>query len=378
MQVMTPRTSGGLENSFPMLTYEPSHMVPMPSWMQSMNVPLLEFPVPDMPVPELSVPEVLVPEVSQAPATTELPTVNVVEQATPLMLVRPNLYAKLEGLNGGGSIYDRAVMKCTMGMLETGELKLGGTLCLRTSGNAGRSLLHVREKLAKRGIDIKVKLFMTRRYLTRDRRGCSSWRQGLAIHSMPHAGKMSHLLRGLDSRFMDLSELMGKLVEKHSWSTLDLHHDVNSLHAHQSTAEELMNQLPFVTDVVCTTGTGGTASGLRKYLPAHVNVHARPAKPGEMDGITDVRCFSNFCDASLLKGFATRFFDKKECIDNQKELQAVYNIKAGESSGAAYGLAKDILKENPRAQVVFICPDGQASKDTLYQSQISGVSNGEP
>jgi len=378
MQNMTQRTSGGLENSFPMLTFEPSHMVPMPNWMHNMNVPLPEFPVQEMPMPEMPVPEIKVPEVSQAPATTQLPTVNVTTQATPLMLVRPNLYAKLEGLNAGGSIYDRAVMKCTMGMLETGELKPGGTLCLHTSGNAGRSLLEVQKKLAKSGIDIKVKLFMTRRYLTRDRRGSSSWRQGLAIHSMPHAGKMSQFLSGLASRFMGLSELMENMVEKHSWSTLDLHQDVNSMHAHQSTAEELMNQLPFVTDVVCTTGTGGTASGLRKYLPAHVNVHARPAKGGEIDGITDVRTFSNFCDTSLLKGFASNFFDKKTCIRDQKELKVSYNIKAGESSGAAYGLAKDILKENPNAQVVFICADGQTSKETLYQSQITGVSSGEP
>jgi len=304
--------------------------------------------------------------------------VNLAKEATPLMLVRQNLYAKLEGFNTGGSIYDRAVMQCTMAMLENGNLKPGGTLMLRTSGNAGRSLLQAQEKLAKSGIDIKVKLFMPRRYLTRDRRGCASWRDGLSIHSMPHAGKTSHFLRGLDSQFMECSEVMDKLAKEHGWSTLDLHSDVNSLHAHQSTAEELMNQLPFVTDVVCTTATGGTASGLRKYLPAHVNVHSRPGKPGEVDGISDVRLYNNFCDTSLLKGFENKFFDKRECVGNQKELQVDYNITAGESSGAAYGLAKDILKENPKAQVVFICPDGQTSKETLYQSQINGISNGEP
>merc|ERR1719453_798621 len=91
---------------------------------------------------------------------------SVSKQATPMMQVQPNLYAKLEGFHAGGSIKDRAVMECTMGMLKNGKLKPGDTLCVSTSGNAGRSLLHVQKNLAAQGIEIKVKIFMPRRYLT--------------------------------------------------------------------------------------------------------------------------------------------------------------------------------------------------------------------
>merc|ERR1719353_1621783 len=79
------------------------------------------------------------------------------QQLTPLMQVEPNLHAKLEGVNAGGSIKDRAVMQCTMGMLESGKLKPGDTLAVCTSGNAGRSLLHVQDMLRKSGTSINVK-----------------------------------------------------------------------------------------------------------------------------------------------------------------------------------------------------------------------------
>lgn len=161
-----------------------------------------------------------------------------------------------------------------------------------------------------------------------------------------------------------------ELAKEHGWAILDQHFDINSMHAHQSTAEEIFKQLPTITDVVCTTGTGGTAAGLRKYLPAHVNVHARPAKPGAIDGITDVRRYDNFCDVGLLEGFEDNFFDKTESVETQKELKTFYNITAGESSGAAFALAKEISSKNPKAHVVFIAADGYTSQDTLSRSQI--------
>jgi len=291
----------------------------------------------------------------------------------------------LEGFHAGGSIKDRAVMECTMGMLKNGKLKPGDTLCLCTSGNAGRSLLHVQETLAEQGIDIKIKIFMPKRYLTRDVPSAIAEIEGVetvkgnrdsSFYSIPHPGEMSRFLHGLDAEFMDCQHMMLDLAKEHGWAILDQHFDINSLHAHESTANELIQQLPNITDVVCTTGTGGTASGLRKYLPAHVAVHARPAKPGDIDGITDVRRYSNFCDTELLAGFGDNFFCKNESVDHQKELQTHYNITAGESSGAAFALAKEILDKNPMAQVVFIAADGHTEEATLYQTQV--VNHAQP
>lgn len=301
-----------------------------------------------------------------------LPTTSAPKVATPLLQIKPNLYAKLEGFNAGGSIKDRAVMQCTLGMLKDGKLKPGDTLAVATSGNAGRSLLHVQEMLKQRGIKIDVKIFMPSRYLSRDVPTVIAETGGVetvvgdrdsSFYVSPSkAGEATRFLHGLDGEFMECQQKMSVLAEEHGWVLLDQHYDVNSLHAHESTAEEIMQQLPSVTDVVCTTGTGGTASGLRKYLPAHVAVHARPGKPGAIDGITDVRRYSNFCDPDLLEGYTNNFFDASDSTANQNELKTLHSITAGQSSGAAYALAKEILSANPNAHVAFICADGNLSK----------------
>merc|ERR1719162_569382 len=357
-------------------------MVPMANSYNEMPFPMPMFP---MPVAKKATPFPM--PLQQRPAVAKVPTNSAEEAArptTPLMQLEAGLFAKMEGFHAGGSIKDRAVMQCTEGMLKNGKLKPGDTLCVSTSGNAGRSLLHVQKKLAAKGIEIKVKIFMPKRYLTRDVPSAIAETEGVdtvhgnrhsSFYAIPHDGEMSRFLHGLDGEFMDCQEMMVALAKEHGWAILDQHFDINSLHAHESTADELMKQLPSITDVVCTTGTGGTASGLRHYLPSHVNVHARPAKPGAIDGITDVRRYSNFCDVNLLEGFGNNFFDKDESVDHQKELLSDYNITAGESSGAAFALAKEIVAKNPSAQVVFIAADGHTNEATLSESQV--VSNAQ-
>ena len=72
-----------------------------------------------------------------------------------------------------------------------------------------------------------------------------------------------------------MAEAKGFAAEE-GWRVLDQHYDDNGLLAHEATVRELMRDCPGVTDVVCTTGTGATAAGLRRFLPEHIRVHARP------------------------------------------------------------------------------------------------------
>ena len=95
------------------------------------------------------------------------------------------------------------------------------------------------------------------------------------------------------------------MVKEHKWRLVDQHHDVSGMYAHASTALELLCQHPDLTDVVCATGTGATAAGLRNYLPASVNVHSRPANSGTVGGLTDINRYDNFCDANSLVGYNT-------------------------------------------------------------------------
>lgn len=292
------------------------------------------------------------------PVVHSSPTTSV---ATPLMQVEHNVFAKRESINA-------AMMQFTMGLLESGKLKRGGTLCVCTSGKAGRALLDVQQQLDARGIEIQVKIFMPHSYLSRDVPSTIANTEGMVtvrgdrespFYVIPHLGELSRFLHGLDGEFKEVREKMNQLAEEHGWATLDEHFDTDNVVAYKSTADEIMRQLPSVTDVVCTTGADDAAEGLCQYLPAHVNVHARPTNPNCVDGIKPMH--HNLCQTSLLQDFQRR----------SKEQYLV-------TAGASYSLAKKIAERNPEAHVVFICAEGITTKASSYSSQVVGYSEGEP
>ena len=153
------------------------------------------------------------------------------------------------------------------------------------------------------------------------------------------------------------------------WNMLEQHSDANSIEGHRSTATEIMQQIPGVTDVVCSTGTGATAAGLRAFLPENVKVHARPAISGSIDGLSDVNRYNNFCDTSKLENYNECVFDKDTAVANTQELQEAYGIVAGPSSGACWWLAKSILERDPSKKVATICADGSLPPSAFRERQ---------
>lgn len=282
---------------------------------------------------------------------------------SPLLQLERNLHAKLEGSHSGGSIKDRAVSFCVHGMLMRGELRLGGTLALCTSGSAGVSLLLAQRKLLERGVFFNVKIFMPASYVARPIPQKIATAPGVVIESEVAAGSPSiaSTLCPYDGDFVSTLAHMKDLASKHGWAILDQHYDVGGVLAHESTSEELMAQLPSLTDVVCATGTGATAAGLRKFLPSHVNVHSRPAVSGTLDGCTDVRRYNNFCDPGCLEGYDSKFFCPEEAEEHQRKLGDRYGVECGPSSGACFALARQIASEHSTTSVAFICADGRLS-----------------
>jgi enamine deaminase RidA (YjgF/YER057c/UK114 family) len=130
--------------------------------------------------------------------------------------------------------------------------------------------------------------------------------------------------------------------------------------AHQTTAMELVEQLPGLTDVVCATGTGATAAGLRAFLPEHITVHSRASESGVIDGLSNIRRYDNFCDAGTLAGYDEGVFDADKSKDMQRQLLARHGLAVGPSTGATGYLAMEIKKktQNPDAVVAFISACG--------------------
>jgi cysteine synthase len=291
---------------------------------------------------------------------------------TPLMSLGAGFHAKLEGAQEGGSVKDRAVTKCVYGMLRNGLLQPGGTLALCTSGSAGVSLLRAQKLLREQGVHINVKIFMPESYVAKPVPQKIVATEGVVVERSEADELNTRTLCPFDGDFVSSLAHMKQLAQDNGWAILDQHYDVNSMMAHESTAVEIMRQCPNVTDVVCTTGTGGTAAGLREFLPNHVTVHARPAVSGTLDGCTDVRRYNNFCDPELLEGYTTEFFCPEEAKEHAAELQQKFQIATGPSGGAAYALAKKVKAAKPEAVIAFICADGQHQPPASFQLGMKG------
>mmetsp|Transcript_635 Transcript_635/g.844 ORF Transcript_635/g.844 Transcript_635/m.844 type:complete len:888 (+) Transcript_635:131-2794(+) len=288
---------------------------------------------------------------------------------TPLIKVENNIWAKLEGHNPGGSVKDRTLTSIVFSMFREGKLAVkGDTLVLVTSGSAGASLVAMSEALkAVPDLDLNVVVVMPKAYAHKPvpaeiiampcTRVFDCDPNGL-IETIANGSTGTNVLL-MEGVFMDVLAETKTIAAGQNWKMLDQHFDNNSMDGHRSTALELVEQFPGVTDVICATGTGATAAGLVKHLPARVKVHSRPALSGSIDGLSDVNRYGNFCDTTKLKGYDTCIFDATVANNTLAWLKSAYNVDAGPSSGACYWLAKEIRDENPNAQIVFICADGK-------------------
>jgi cystathionine beta-synthase len=170
--------------------------------------------------------------------------------------VPPPIYAKLENLNPGGSIKDRVGLYIVQQAEKRGELKPGGTVVEATSGNTGVGL----------AIAAALKGYKT-------------------IFVMPD--KMSNekisLLRAYGAKVVitptavppddprSYYEVAKRFARETPNAVLaNQYHNPDNPKTHElSTAPEIWEQTDGqVTDVVIGMGTGGTISGIGRYLKA--------------------------------------------------------------------------------------------------------------
>jgi cystathionine beta-synthase len=168
--------------------------------------------------------------------------------------VQVPIYAKLENLNPGGSIKDRVGLNIIEGAEQRGELKPGGTVVEATSGNTGLGL----------AIASTLKGYKT-------------------IFVMPD--KMSNekiqLLRAFGAKVVitptavapDDPRSYYEVAKKFARETpnailANQYHNLDNPKTHElTTGPEIWDQTDGkVTDVIIGMGTGGTISGIGRYL----------------------------------------------------------------------------------------------------------------
>jgi cysteine synthase len=306
---------------------------------------------------------------------------------TPVVEIEPGIHAKLEGVNPSGSHKDRALTALFLNHFVTGTLKPSGlSISIVTSGSAGRSLAEFHKAISKinHDFDVHLNIIIPLAYIDKpgpasivQMEGVRIYRNGLdefifrTRNIKRKKGSINLIFE--DSTFQETLSRAGAAAKENNWIVADQHNDASGLHAHASTARELESQVPGLTDVICTTGTGATAAGLTTYLSPDIRVHSRPAMSGTIEGLTDIRHYANYCDSDQLVGYGKGFFLEDDATECQDTLLSNYDIQAGPSSGSCFWLAKKIKEEYPDKKLAIICADGVLRKKTAVLRRNMGT-----
>jgi len=162
-----------------------------------------------------------------------------------------DVYAKLEFLNPGGSVKDRAALGMILDAERRGLLKPGSTILEATAGNTGVGLALVG---VNRGY--KVILFVPEGFAEEK---CILMRGfGATVIRTPEAEGMSGAIR---RALAAAKEIPG------AFTALQFDNQANPQYHHDTTAVELWEQMEGHVDAfVSGIGTGGTFSGIARFL----------------------------------------------------------------------------------------------------------------
>ncbi len=282
--------------------------------------------------------------------------------------VKPNIYAKCEFFNPGGSVKDRI----SMSMIEKAEqesiINKDTVIVEPTSGNTGIGLAMV---CAAKG----YKLILTMpESMTVERRAILQ-AFGAEIILTPASGGM----KGAIAKAEELSKEKGNIFIPQQFKNL-----ANPEIHRKTTAKEIFNDLAGQVDAfVAGVGTGGTITGVGEILKdrvgARLKVYAVEPKgsPVLSGGDPGPHKIQGIGAGFIPEVLNTSIYDKviqveyEDAIDTARKLTKMEGIFAGISSGAnawaaIFEASKDFDKNE---NIVFIvCDTGERYLSTeLYQ-----------
>jgi cystathionine beta-synthase len=277
--------------------------------------------------------------------------------------LRPQIVAKLETFNPGGSIKDRVAVALIEAAERDGLLRPGGTIVEPTSGNTGTGLAIAARLRGYRVIAVmpdkmsREKIDLLRAY---------GAEVVVAPTDVPPDSPQSYY------RVADrlTEEIPGAFQPNQYFNP------ANPQAHYDSTGPELWAQTAGqITHLVAGVGTGGTITGTARYLrerrPDLVVVGADPEGSIYSGGEDNVRPYlvegvgEDFWPATFDRTVVDRWItvSDRDAFLTTRRLAQLEGILAGGSGGlalhAALRLAEDV--EDPAAMIVVVLPDGGRS-----------------
>jgi cysteine synthase A len=264
-----------------------------------------------------------------------------------------NVFAKLEYLNPGGSVKDRAAIGIIQRAEQQGRLKAGGMIVEATAGNTGIGLALIG---VNRGY--KVALFVPERF-------------------SEEKVKIMQALGASVTRTPDDQGMLGAIKQAQefaaqtpgSFMALQFDNPSNPEYHFQTTAEEIFEQMESNLDaIVIGSGTAGTFTGVARYMKKKLPrvlafavetegsiLGGGPPGKHKVEGIGASFIPKNFdrsvCDEVLM-------VSDKDAFDTVNALAAKEGVLSGSSGGASVFAAMQIAQRlGAGKRVVTMIPD---------------------
>jgi cysteine synthase len=253
------------------------------------------------------------------------------------------VYAKLEYLNPGGSVKDRAAIGIIRRAERDGLLRPGSTIVEATAGNTGigLALICVPERFSAEKVKIMEAL-------------------GAQVFRTPDA-------EGMQGAIKRAKEIVASIPG--AFMAGQFENLANPEFHHETTAQEIFDQMQGQLDaIVIGIGTGGTFSGVARFmkerLPNVLCVAVETQGSILQGGAPGQHKVEGIGVSFIPKTFDGKYADEIVMVHDEpafamvRELARKEGVLAGSSGGANVAAAVQIAKKlGPGKRVVTMCPD---------------------
>lgn len=270
--------------------------------------------------------------------------------------LKADVLAKLEYFNPAGSVKDRIAKEMIQDALEKGLINENTTLIEPTSGNTGIGLSAVATAL-----NLKIIITMPETMSVERRNLMKAY--GAELVLTPGS-------EGMKGAIAKAKELASQI--ENSFIPGQFENPANPTAHYKTTGPEIYEQTEGKVDIfVAGVGTGGTISGIGKYLkeknPEVKVVAVEPASsPVLSTGKGGAHKIQGIGAGFVPETLDTKIYDEIITVENEdafatgKEMAKTEGILVGISSGAALYAAKELAKreENAGKTIVVLLADG--------------------
>jgi len=270
---------------------------------------------------------------------------------TPFPEIKKNIFAKLEFRNQGGSIKDRAAFAMVQKAEKSGELDSSKVIVEASSGNFGISLAMIGAVK-----NYRVKICLPENF--------SPERQKI----LTAFGAETILTSAEDGMLGAIARAHEIAAEENAWVPNQFENSANPEIHFATTGPEIFRQLPEIRIFVAGVGTGGTISGVGRFLKnKNSTIRIVAVEPAESPVLAGGQKNSHKIEG-IGAGFIPKNFDAKivdeiiqissnEAIKISREL-AKQGWLVGISSAANFAAAQILSQKFPDQKIVTIFPDG--------------------